>query len=411
MRMSSIAVTAGSLLFAGLRAWAQATLDPPALCSASEKDWSAAGAADASQWNALLNRTPNACVNLRAEIERRIRTAETSSEAHRVQSEAHKVQTVSLPKRRRDKVNEGDGADALNAKEAHALSIMAPGSSRPGISSERTRVSQQPVRLRPGTIVQDCRNCPSMIAIPGGEFVMGSSEGDEGRARDEGPPTTILIAPMWISRFEITFDEWDECVHDGGCEGYSPPDSGWGRGVRPVIFVSWSDAVGYTAWLSRHSGRHYRLLSESEWEYAARAGTRGRYGFDGDVSQICKFGNVPDQTAPYAGSINCSDGFGQETAPVGQFRPNAFGLYDMIGNVSELVADCYHDSLVGEDPHGRPYQSRNCDVHIVKGSAWGLWQPESAYNEVRIAARFRVRDGFRHGGNGYGFRVARDIDN
>ena len=128
--------------------------------------------------------------------------------------------------------------------------------------------------LKPKDSFRECANCPEMVVVPAGSFTMGSPENEEQRNNNEGPQHRVTIAkPFAVGRFAVTFDEWDACVAAGGCNGYIPPDQGWGRGRRPVINVSWNDAKAYVAWLSGTTEKNYRLLSEAEREYVARAGT------------------------------------------------------------------------------------------------------------------------------------------
>ncbi|MEO6824944.1 MAG: formylglycine-generating enzyme family protein [Nitrosospira sp.] len=163
-----------------------------------------------------------------------------------------------------------------------------------------------------------CPNCPELIPIPDTRFAIG--------------------------KFAVTFDEWDACVTDGGCGGYQPPDNGWGRGKRPVINVNWNDVQGYIQWLSRKTGKTYRLPSAEEWETAARAGTTTDYYWGNDVGR---------------NNANC-DGCGSEwdnrkTAPVGSFKPNAFGLYDVMGNVWQWTDTCWQS---------------NCAKRLFCGGSW-----------------------------------------
>ena len=169
------------------------------------------------------------------------------------------------------------------------------------------------------------KDCPEMVVMPVGEFVMGSPKNEKGRYDNEGPEHRVVLSYQFaVSKFELTFDEWDACISYGDCEPVS--DNGFGRGQQPVIDVTWSGAKRYVAWLSRMTGRQYRLLSEAEWEYAARAGTQTVYSWGNDVGK---------------GNANCN-GCGSQwdydrPAPVGSFAPNPFGLYDMHGNVLEWV--------------------------------------------------------------------------
>jgi formylglycine-generating enzyme required for sulfatase activity len=131
--------------------------------------------------------------------------------------------------------------------------------------------------LKPLDTFTDCTECLEMVVIPAGPFTMGSPANEPERYSDEGPQRRVTIGPFAIGKTEVTFAEWDACVTAGSCNGYKPPDQGWGRGSRPVVNVSWKDAKAYVSWLSQHTGQPYRLPSEAEWEYAARAGTTTRY--------------------------------------------------------------------------------------------------------------------------------------
>jgi formylglycine-generating enzyme required for sulfatase activity len=197
-------------------------------------------------------------------------------------------------------------------------------------------VEQEKARAaEPGSDFKECASgCPIMIVIPAGKFTMGSPENELDREATEGPRHEVtVVEPFAVSKFEVSFEEWDACVAAVRCPDV--PDH-WGRGRMPVINVSWRDAEQYVAWLSELTQKEYRLLTEAEWEYAARAGTVTRY-FWGDDAR--------DDIA------NC-DGCGsrwdrQQTAPVGSLEPNAFGLYDMLGNVWEWVEDRWHENYDG----------------------------------------------------------------
>src|SRR5262245_36876485 len=172
---------------------------------------------------------------------------------------------------------------------------------------------------------KDCAECPTMVVVPPGKFMMGTAESEPGHEKDESPLHEVTIPrALAIGKFEVTFAEWDACVADGGCDGYRPSDDGWGRGNRPVIHVSFNETQSYLAWLSRKSGQQYRLLSESEWEYAARAGTTTPYFW----------GNTASRDHANYGNDVCCSGLAQgadhwpNTSPEGSFPPNAFGLYD-----------------------------------------------------------------------------------
>ena len=246
--------------------------------------------------------------------------------------------------------------------------------------------------LKPKDIFKECDQCPEMVVVPAGSFTMGSPASELGRDIDEGPQHNVTIAkPFAVARFPVTFDEWDACVADGGCNGYKPGDQGWGRGRRPVINVSWDGATAYAAWLSHKTGKAYRLLTEAEWEYAARAGSTTAY-YWGD-----KIGKA---------NANCN-GCGSkwdnvQTAPVGSFAPNMFGLYDMAGNVWQWVDDCYHDNYDGAPTGGLAWTSGDCSRRVVRGGSW-ISDPRL----LRSAGRFwNIHD---DRGNLLGFRVARTL--
>ena len=190
---------------------------------------------------------------------------------------------------------------------------------------------------RDGAVFRDCPACPEMVVIPAGTFQMGSPASEAGRDDDEGPRREVTLRSFAMGVTEVTFDEWDACVRGGGCSGYRPDDQGWGRGSRPVINVSWGDVQAYVRWLSESTEAAYRLPSESEWEYAARAGTTTPFHTGSTIST--------DQ-ANYNGNYTYGSGsrgrYRGRTTSVGTFAPNAFGLYDVHGNVREWVEDCWH---------------------------------------------------------------------
>ena len=262
----------------------------------------------------------------------------------------------------------------LKAKTAELAASARP---RLDALSPQQRLSAPPAIWRvPGTLTQfqDCADCPQMVVIPAGEFTMGSPPSDQAA---EAQHRVTIAAPFAVSKFEITFSEWDACATDGGCGGYWPDDQGWGRGNQPAINISWENAKSYADWLRRKTGKPYRLLSESEWEYAARAGTTTRFSHGDNLS--------PNQ-ANYDGSV---DGSGpsevnrQRTVAVGSFAPNGFGLHDMHGNVAEWVEDCWHDEYTAMAPtDGSAWVDGNCNGRVVRGGSW-----EDSEVEHRSAAR------------------------
>lgn len=243
-------------------------------------------------------------------------------------------------------------------------------------------------------IIRDCEQCPELVAIPPGSYLMGSTA-KERRVlgvlpqfdRMESPRHRVRIErSLAVGRYSVTFAEWDACVADGGCNGYRPDDAGWGRERRPAIFVNWADTQGYIQWLRAKTGRNYRLLTEAEWEYAARGGSRTWYYFGNSITDAnANFGHNRGRTLP-----------------VGGFPANAFGLYDMTGNVAQWVEDCHHDSYLGAPADGSAWTTGDCSKRNVRGGAWSLhgWS-------VRTAQR--IGDPADQRNDHLGFRVARDL--
>ena len=230
-----------------------------------------------------------------------------------------------------------------------------------------------------------CLVCSTMVALPAGTFMMGSPAHEEGRSDEEGPQRRVTIEAFEIGMTEVTFAEWDACVAAGGCNGYSPIDMGWGRGSRPVIFVSWYDAQAYVAWLSERTGKAYRLPTEAEWEYAARAGTTTAFSSGATISTA---------------QANFIEENMHHTAPVGSLPPNAWGLNDFDDNVAEWVEDCYHEGYRGAPADGRAWSEQACSSRVVRGEA-----------RISGPARSAARGGLAPSLKGFalGFRVARTL--
>jgi formylglycine-generating enzyme required for sulfatase activity len=220
-------------------------------------------------------------------------------------------------------------------------------------------------------VLRDCPECPEMVVVPAGTTWLASGR------------NVTIAAPFAVGKFEVTFAEWDACVACARRWGHRPDDRGWGRGRQPVIGVSWYAAQEYIAWLSQKTGKPYRLLSEAEWEYAAQAGT-GR-------EAVATSG---------AGQANCrgcgSRWDGMQTAPVGSFAANAFGLHDMLGNVLEWTADCWNPSHAGAPADGSARTSGDCSIRVLRGGSWNNYP-----GDTRSASRSwddalsRVSRGFR----------------
>jgi len=244
--------------------------------------------------------------------------------------------------------------------------------------------------LQPGDTFRDCDACPEMVVVPAGRFLMGSPTDEPERYDDEGPvPYDVRISePFAVGVDEVTFAEWDACAEAGGCNGYRPDDGGWGRNRRPVVNVNWNDARAYADWLSKKTGEDYRLLTEAEWEYVARAGTETRYSF-GDT--------IAEKDANFGGRVG-------RTTEVGSYPANPWKLHDVHGNVWEWVADCYekdgyksnkdYPSVLGS------WQS-SCD-RVLRGGSW-----DSDPWDLRSAGRNWDNPDYRY--NVLGFRVARTL--
>jgi formylglycine-generating enzyme required for sulfatase activity len=245
-----------------------------------------------------------------------------------------------------------------------ALAVVMLVGTQPAQSAEQGRkraeaetTRAEPEVLQPGGVFQDCMDvCPLIVVLPAGEFTMGSPPDEVGRKDTEGPQHKVTLArPFAVSKYEVTFAEWDACTAGGGCNRRpSPRDEGWGRGQRPVINVDWSDAKEYTAWLARKTGKTYRLLSEAEWEYAARAGTTTPYAFGNSIL------DWP------AGKLRAQYG-AKMTAEVGSFPANRFGLHDMHGNVWEWVEDAWHWNYEGAPTDGSEWSERYRSIAFCAG--------------------------------------------
>lgn len=235
-----------------------------------------------------------------------------------------------------------------------------------------------------GTVFKDGPDLPLMCVIGAGGFVMGAARGSAESQENEYPQRRVEIGKFALGVYEITSGEWEAARKDGGV-AHKPADHGWGVDERlPVVNVSWNDAQSFIRWLSKKSGERYRLPSEAEWEYACRAGAAGAYAFDGAMT--------PDHACYGA----------KRPTPVGSYPPNAFGLYDMHGNVREWVEDLWHDSYVDAPIDAIAWTSGHSAMRVVRGGAW-LDEPWF----LRSASRGRASAPDRC--NFIGFRVARDI--
>lgn len=272
----------------------------------------------------------------------------------------------------------------------------------------------------------DCDVCPTMVLVPSGSFEIGSDPSSPGHISDEAPQKTVTLDAFWASQHEITVGQYKAFVEATGYVGdgiclvmpevggwVHDPEADWSNpgfeqaDDHPAVCVSWNGAQAYVAWLNEITGdTKYRLLSESEWEYAARAGSTTTYWWGEDEDAFCDFTNGVDQSAraqfpAWERSGNCDDGF-VFTAPVGHYgAPNPFGLEDMVGNVWEWVDDCYVASFDGLPSDGRPQMPETCERRVLRGGAWGDYG--SFYLRSAYRGAFVPEWAFTN----LGFRVAR----
>jgi formylglycine-generating enzyme required for sulfatase activity len=266
---------------------------------------------------------------------------------------------------------------------------------------------------------------PQMVVIPAGEFTMGAASSEQNSGEWERPQHRVVIDyPFAVGKYHVTRGEFARFVEEtnydakgDGCygftgsnfeksAGYNWEDPGFSQTDRdPVVCVNWDDVQAYVSWLTRKTGKPYRLLSESEWEYAARAGTTTAYWWGVNADTGCSSANMADQSAksklPNAVIANCNDNY-VFTSPAGSFAANAFGLYDMIGNAWQWLADCWNENYTGAPTNGAAWQSGVCSRRVNRGGSWFI---DPKY--VRSAGRGRDRASDRYANNG--FRVARTL--
>jgi formylglycine-generating enzyme required for sulfatase activity len=251
---------------------------------------------------------------------------------------------------------------------------------------------KEPGEFVAGQVFRDCDECPEMVVIPAGSFLMGSPVSEKNRTDDEGPQHQVTIGkPFAMARFEVTFEEYEVFAKDTtNATAKIPMAEGYGR--HPVSNVSWADAVAYTKWLSKRTGKNYRLPSEAEWEYAARAGASSAYWWGNDIGRN------------RANCVGCDSQWEKkQTAPVGSFAANAFGLYDIHGNIQEWTQDCEHDSYEGAPSNGEAWVvDGDCDSRKLRGGSW-INRPPT----LRASSRQSYQASFRN--VDVGLRVAQDL--
>lgn len=308
-----------------------------------------------------------------AEAERLEREASASAEDERKAAEAKRIDEARKTKAKSDKATRrgliltGIAFAALLAglggfAALRAAETAAESAAEAVADAELQRqlgIIEAKLGIRAGGTFRDCSDCPELVLVPGGSFMMGSPESEPGRSSDEGPQRRVSVPPLAVGKYEVTEAEWDRCVVAGGCaslpSNYCIP--GRSCASSAITDVTWDDAVTYTNWLSKTTSHTYRLLSEAEWEYSARAGSSTRWSF----------GDSEDLLGDYAEFLTINPNY---WASVGGKRANAFGLHDMHGNVSEWVQDCYADGYsAGQPSDGSAYISGSCSDRVSRGGS------------------------------------------
>jgi formylglycine-generating enzyme required for sulfatase activity len=319
---------------------------------------------------------------------------------------------------------------------AQQTAVLAPTPTPAPATGDAVGASRTPEPgAEPGKVFRDCPDCPELVAIPAGSYSMGVGPGDQADRPEEKPAHKVSIKPFAIMTKEVTRDQYDAFVlatardTSGGCHQADGGDGKWDdngdylkpgidqQGNHPVVCVSALDAADYAAWLSEKTGKPYRLPSEAEWEYAARAGKKTSWFWGNDAgAKGCRYLNAMDASGhkkyPINEAMACDDKF-TTTAPVGSFPANAFGVYDMLGNVWEVVGDCYHNTYQGAPTDGSAWME-GCETPIGADAADGPFHPmrggawlENAWDS-RYSARWPTTANGRE--TSVGFRLARDLD-
>lgn len=325
---------------------------------------------------------------------------------------------------------------------AAAVAVFAASAAHPAVLSP-----SQHQALKPADVFHECTNCPEMVVVPAGSFTMGSPAGEPDHSEREAPQHVVTFTrPFAVGKYQVTVGEFAAFVQEAGqppgaatCQNFAPylpdpepavPDGpvevswramGYKQTDRfPVGCISWNDAQAYVTWLAKKTGHPYRLLSEAEFEYATRGkmapGTYPPYFFGSDAADICKYGNGADTALAAAmrresqdpktqgpdPMLSCNDGHAF-AAPVGSFQPNAFGLYDMQGNITQWLADCLHEDYANAPSDGSAWMAQECESHMMRGASW-----DSTASAFRSAMRMWASTSQNN--PQLGFRVARTLD-
>jgi formylglycine-generating enzyme len=289
----------------------------------------------------------------------------------------------------------------------------------PNYSTAQTNIKSNGV-----TEMKDCPDCPQLVVIKPGSFTMGSPVTEEGREEGETQHHVIILKSFALGKYPVTKGEFKQFVAQTGYNAkgkcFSMDDKGnpseseiynWEtpgfnqKDNEPVVCVNAVDAEAYAAWLSKKTNKTYRLPTEAEYEYAARSGTTTARYWGESQDDGCAYANGIGYEAQkvFWGKLSkCDDGY-IYTSPVGSYKPNAFGLYDMLGNAWVWLADCWHDSFKGAPDNGSPWVEKGCASRIMKGGSF-----ISNYTSLRSASRHKA--GTEQRFHNYGIRIARDIN-
>ena len=311
------------------------------------------------------------------------RRAEAQARLRRAEQEARDREAIEAG-RRAEAARIRREAEAAREAEARERLRQEAGRQQAPLTAAQERA------LKPGDSFREGAGLPEMIVVPPGQFLMGSPPG-QGDDRERPQHEVTIARPFAVGKFAVTFAEWDACAAAGACRR-DVSDEGWGRGRRPVINVSWNDAQAYAKWLAGVTGKPYRLLSEAEFEYAARAGSQTAYPW-GDAITL--------NGQAMANCNGCGSPWdNKQTAPVGSFPANAFGLHDMVGNVWQWTEDCWNDSYQGAPADGSPWTSGDCGSRALRGGSW-------CYRPGYLRSAIRCRSDPGNWDNYAGFRLSR----
>ena len=370
---------------------------PPSTTSAAAREWQdVKDTANVAVIDRYLQRHKDDPVYA-ALAQDRLETLKRQQQAALAKAEANKATELGVQPK---------AAPAPKPQQQAAATTPAPAPNREACDTVRTVEtdgSSSCLVAGRGDAFKDCSECPDLVVVPAGSFMMGSPASEPQRYDSEGPQRRVTIAkPFAVARYAVTFAEWDACVAAGGCGGYKPADEGWGRGKRPVINVHWDDAKAYVAWITKKSGQPYRLLNEAEREYATRAGTTTPFWWGSSITP--KQANYDGSVEPYKGG-GAKGEYRRTTMPVDAFEANPWGLYQVHGNVWEWVEDCWHDTYQGAPTDGSAWIAACTDAsrRVVRGGSWdGIPQDLRSADRSGISAVVR--------GNFLSFRLARTLN-